>query len=414
MVEQSQDPYAALKSGSFWKFLVGKLLFTISLQIQGVVVGWQVYELTADPLALGMIGLAEAIPSLGIALFAGHIADNFNKKKIICLALATLVLCSMVLLVSALELEYFLENKLLFLIYGAIFISGFARGFLGPAQFSILPLTLPDKTFYKNAVSWNSTIWQTSQVLGPVLGGYLFAWFGLKFAYLADMVLLMFSVLVFLNLRLFQPEARNSSNKLNIFESMKEGLSFIKNRQEILGAMTLDLFAVLFGGAVALLPIFADEVLQVGPKGLGYLRMSPALGSILMMVIITYFPVRKNAGKIMILSVGCFGLCMIGFAFSEVFALSLFLLALSGAFDAVSVVTRQTLMQTLTPDHLKGRVSSVNNIFVGSSNEIGSFESGLAAKIMGLVPSVVFGGSMTILIAAIAYFRADKLRKVAF
>ncbi|MFQ3575600.1 MAG: MFS transporter, partial [Cytophagales bacterium] len=298
--------------------------------------------------------------------------------------------------------------------YVAIFISGFARGFLGPAQFSILPLTLPDKILYKNAVSWNSTIWQTSQVLGPVLGGYLYAWFGLKFAYMADIALLFGSLIVFFSLKLFQNENPKNENKQSVFQSMKEGITFIKNKQEILGAMTLDLFAVLFGGAVALLPIFAEEILNVGAKGLGYLRMAPALGSILMMVFITYFPIKRGAGKIMIISVACFGVCMIGFALSKLFFLSLALLAMSGAFDAVSVVVRQTLMQTLTPDHLKGRVSSVNNIFVGSSNEIGSFESGMAARLLGLVPSVVFGGCMTILIATIAYFKADKLRKINF
>jgi MFS family permease len=409
-----KDPYISLKQGSFRYFLLAKFFYTISFQVQSLVISWHVYKLTNDPLALGLIGFLEALPGIVVALFAGHFADNFVKKKIIVYSLVSIIICSLLLIYSALfEHNLKTNNAVLFFIYSAILLIGISRSFLAPAQFSILPLTLPNQVLYKNAATWNSIIWQSSQVLGPLLGAYLYIWKGILFSYFISILLILIAIMIFLNLELFQEEKFNLQND-SIISSMREGINFIKKHQEILGAMTLDLIAVLFGGTVALLPIFANKILNVGAQGLGYLKMAPAMGAIAMMALLTYFPVKRNAGKIMIFSVACYGICMILFALSKNLILSVFLLALSGSFDAVSVVIRQTMMQVKIPDNMKGRIAAINNVFVGSSNELGAFESGLAAKILGLIPSVIFGGSITVLVSVYAYFKFSKLRKVNF
>ncbi len=295
-------------------------------------------------------------------------------------------------------------------IYSVIFLSGIARGFFGPATFSFMPQLLPDKNFYINAVSWSSTTWQGASVAGPAIGGLLYGFFGVQASYAADVAL---TVLAFLFFFLIGSKPLPATTeRLPIKESLLSGIRFVFNNQIILSAISLDLFAVLFGGAVALLPIFASEILHTGPQGLGFLRAAPALGSVAMAVYITHNPIKIEAGKKMLFCVAGFGVCMILFGLSTNFYFSLLLLGLSGAFDSVSVIIRSTLMQTLTPEHMKGRVSSVNNIFVGSSNEIGSFESGSVAKLVGVVPSVIFGGCMTLLVVAITTFKADKLRKL--
>lgn len=404
------DPYAALKIKEFRKFTLGKTCFVIALQIQSVVVAWQIYSITKNPLSLGLIGLAEAIPSIAISLFAGHVADNSDRKKIIIWVLSVLFICSSLLWVFTLKPYEYIIAAGTAPIYAIIFISGFARGFLGPAQFSMMAQTLPDKSYYANAVSWNSTIWQASSVAGPAIGGFLFGWFDIQTAYGADAILMLISICLFISMVSKGKPAQTEVQ--NIWESLSSGLKFVFSSQVILSAMALDLFAVLFGGAVALLPIFASEILLTGPQGLGILRAAPAVGAVLTIFLTAHYPIKKFAGAKMLLCVFGFGLCMIGFGLSTIFWLSLFLLVLSGAFDAISVVVRQTLIQTLTPENMKGRVSSVNSIFVGSSNEIGSFESGLTARLFGVVKSVVIGGCLTLLVAGITAAKAKKLREL--
>lgn len=406
----TNDPYAALRIKEFQKFTLGKICFVIALQIQSVVVAWQIYSITKDPLSLGLIGLSEAIPSIAISLFAGHVVDNSDRRKIILWVLAVLLICSTLLWAFTFKPYTYIITTGTLPIYAIIFISGLARGFLGPAQFSMMAQTLPDKSYYANAVSWNSTIWQASSVAGPAIGGFLFGWFDIQTAYGVDAILMAVSIVLFISTvsqgKPVQTEVQN------IWKSLGTGLKFVFSNQVILSAMALDLFAVLFGGAVALLPIFASDILLTGPQGLGILRAAPAAGSVLTIFLTTHYPIKKSAGFKMLLCVVGFGLCMIGFGLSTVFALSLFFLVLSGAFDAISVVVRQTLIQTLTPDNMKGRVSSVNSIFVGSSNEIGSFESGVTARLLGVVKSVVIGGCLTLVVAGITALKAEKLRKL--
>ena len=415
----AHDPYAALRVPDFRRLVSARVLFIIASQIQGVVVGWQIYELTNNPLALGLIGLAEAIPSITVSLYAGHVADSVPRKRIIVPMMVVLFACSLslFLLTRPAGMVLFANQQLasfplyVAMLYVVLFVSGIARGFLGPALFSFMPQLLPDRALLPNAVTWNSTSWQASAVLGPAIGGLLFAKLGKGFAYGVDAGLMLLSLLLFLSIASRALPVREGE-RLNLGESILSGVKFIFANQIVLAALSLDLFAVLFGGAVALLPIFAKDILQTGPDGLGYLRAAPAVGSVLMAVWLTYSPMKKGAGRKLLWAVAGFGLATIAFALSKSFALSLFLLFLTGVFDSVSVIVRSTLIHTHTPEYMKGRVSAVNNIFIGSSNEIGGFESGAAAKLMGTVPSVVFGGLMTLVVVAVTALKADKLRKL--
>ena len=415
----AHDPYAALRVPDFRRLVSARVLFTVASQIQGVVVGWQIYELTNNPLALGLIGLAEAIPSITVSLYAGHVADSVPRKRIIVPMMVVLFGCSLslFLLTRPAGMALFANQQVasfplyVVMLYVVLFVSGIARGFLGPAVFSFMPQLLPERGLLSNAVTWNSSSWQAAAVLGPAIGGLLFAKTGKGFAYGVDAGLMLLSLLLFASIASRALPMREGE-RLRLSESILSGVKFIFANQIVLAALSLDLFAVLFGGAVALLPIFAKDILHTGPDGLGYLRAAPAVGSVLMAVWLTYSPMKKGAGRKLLWAVAGFGLATIGFALSKSLALSLFLLFLTGVFDSVSVIVRSTLIHTHTPEYMKGRVSAVNNIFIGSSNEIGGFESGAAAKLMGTVTSVVFGGLMTLVVVAVTAWKADKLRKL--
>ena len=422
------DPYAALRIPDFRRYIAARALFSVATQIQGVVVSWQIFKLTNDPLALGLIGLAEAIPSITVSLFAGHVADSVRRKRIVVPAVVVLVLCAatlwwlahpaqQALLAGGRVHSAALHATLVWPLYLVIFVSGIARGFMGPALFAFMPQLLPGRAALPNAVTWSSTTWQASAVLGPAIGGLLLhrsGWFpygSIEFAYGVDTVLESLALLFFISLgsRALPPR---EGERLRLGESITSGIKFIFNNQLVLAALSLDMFAVLFGGAVALLPFFADDVLHGGPDAFGYLRAAPAVGSVLMAVWLTFSPLQKGAGRKMLWAVAGFGAATVAFALSTNLYLSLFLLFLTGVFDSVSVIVRSTLVHTYTPEYMKGRVSAVNSIFIGSSNEIGSFESGTAAKLMGTVPSVVFGGLMTMAVVGFTAWRADKLRSL--
>jgi len=405
------DPYAALKIPEFRLFVLARLCLSLALQMQAVVVGWQIYSLTKDPLSLGLIGLAEAIPAIIVALYAGHVADNNNRKNIILTCVLVLLACSVALLMYTLPVSRGVLRQFgVWPIYLVIFLTGIARGFNNPAVFSFMPQIVNNKQLYGNAVTWSTTTSQGASMAGPAIGGLIYGFWGVTASYTVVVVLLFLATLFFMLIS--AKPLPHAEGRLPIKESLLSGLRFVFNNQIILSAMSLDLFAVLFGGAVALLPVFASDILRTGPQGLGFLRAAPAIGSILMAVFLTHRPVKINAGKRMLWCVAGFGLCIILFGLSANFWFSLVLLGLSGAFDSISVIIRSTLMQTLTPEHMKGRVSSVNNIFVGSSNEIGAFESGFAARLLGVVPAVIFGGCMTLLVVGVTSWKADKLRKL--
>jgi MFS family permease len=401
--------YAALKIPDFRLFIFARFCVTLAVQIQSVVVAWQVYDITKDPLSLGLIGLAEAIPSIGVSLYAGHVADTMQRKKIILVCVMTLLFCSLALLSFTTDLASTILMQGVFPIYTVIFVSGIARGFLSPALFSFMPQLVP-RELYPNAITWNSTQWETASIGGLALGGLLYEFFGITAAYAID-ASLTFSGLLLAWMVTNKPLPEISGEE-GVYEKIKAGLNFVFTNKLILSAISLDLFAVLFGGAVALLPIFADTVLHVGKEGLGILRAAPSIGALLIAFYVTRHPITRNAGKILLYCVAGFGVCMVFFALSTNFWLSLALLVVSGGFDCVSVIIRGTLLQTLTPENMKGRVSAVNHIFIGSSNEIGMFESGVAAKALGTVPSVVLGGFLTIGVVGVTGWLSKSLRNL--
>ncbi len=401
--------YAVLRLPDFRFFMLARVCITVAIQIQAVVVGWQIYEITKDPLSLGLIGLAEALPAITVALYAGHLADITERKKIILSCASLLVLCSLALFYFTMKASTLIALFGVVPIYSVIFVTGLARGFLQPANFSFMPQLVP-RELYTNAIAWYSTLWEVASVLGPAVGGYLIKLFGVQVSYAAvcGMMLLGLFFYAMVTSKPLPP----ISEEQGMIEKIKAGLKFVFRNQIVLSAMSLDLFAVLFGGAVALLPIFATDILNVGSEGFGLLRAAPGVGAIGMAFYLIHNPIKKNIGKVLLWAVAGFGFCMIGFGASNLFWLSFALLVCSGMFDSVSVIIRGILIHTSTPENMKGRVAAVNSIFVGSSNEIGAFESGVVAKLMGVVNSVVFGGIMTLLVVGVTAKRADQLVKL--
>lgn len=407
---QNKDAYAALRIRDFRLFVYARILLTMAVQMQSVVVGWQVYNITRDPLSLGLIGLSEAIPFFCVALFAGHVADIMSRKKIILIANIIYFICAVLLFMVTTSLHYFLDIYSALPIYLITIITGLARGFVFPAQAAFSAQLVP-KELYGNAATWNSVAWQTAEISGPAIGGLVCGFYSMGAAYFTVMVL---SITGIISLTFIKKKPVPEKLKTEtIFESLSAGVKFVFSNQVILSAISLDMFAVFFGGAICVLPVFADQILHTGAKGLGFLRAAPAVGAVIMSVAQAYFPPFKNAGRNLLIGVAGFGITIILFALTTNFYIALFVLMLGGMFDNISVVIRGTIIQIFTPDEMRGRVSAVNSIFIGSSNELGSFESGLAAKIMGLIPSVIFGGSMTLAVVAAVRKFAPKLRKLS-
>ncbi|MDP4199997.1 MAG: MFS transporter [Bacteroidota bacterium] len=386
------DRYAVLKIPDYRSFQIFRFLLTLGLQIQVVVVGWHVYALTHDPLALGLTGLAEAIPAIGFAIYGGYVADRHSRKRITIWSIAVMAL-------AAVMLCYLSTSTTWFAAYGAwpvyltIFFGGIPHGFLTPAATSFGTQLVP-KHLYANAATWNSTTWQTAAIIGPAIGGVMYGFAGVTASYASVVVLLAAALLAIA--RVQAPHNANQLRGESVIKSVKAGFRFVFDTPLLLSAISLDLFAVLFGGAVSLLPVFASDVLHVGPEAYGMMRAAPSIGAVLMAAILIARPIGDHFGRSLLFAVAGFGVAIIIFGLSRNFYLSVAMLVVSGALDNVSVVARFTILQSLTPDSMRGRVSAINSMFIGSSNEIGGFESGLAAKLMGLVPSVIFGGLMTI------------------
>ena len=406
-MQARNDPYVSLRNPNFLWYVASLVALTLGTQIQATVVAWQVYALTKDPLSLGLVGLAEALPFIGAALYSGHIADRHNRKVISLIALGVQVGCAIALLVLTAYSARFLARTI-WPIYVVVCASGLSRSFLQPARTALGAEIVPRDT-YANAVTWRSSLWQFAAVIGPAVGGVIYGFSGARLAYLIE------AVLCVIALALFAQIAYNRHPRLadegTIGDNLTIGIRFLLKQPELLGAQLLDLLAVLFGGAPALLPIFASEILHAGPQGLGVLRAAPAAGAVLVSVFLIHRKIR-NAGPMLFLCVGAFGLCWILFALSHSFWLSLGLLVISGMVDNVSVIIRSTLLTLRTPAHMLGRVSAVNQIFIGSSNEIGSFESGVAARLLGTVRSVLFGGLVTLGIVGMTAWRIPPLRKL--
>lgn len=408
-----RDSYAALRIPNFRRYILALFTLTLGIQIQGTIVGWQVYDLTRDPLALGLVGLAEALPAISMALFAGHVADTHDRRRIALMALMVLVGCSLALWWLAGPRPFgdqpVLSATRVRGIYAIIVVSGLARAFLQPAR-QALSAELVPRSLYSNAITWRSGSWQMAAVLGPALGGALYALGGITLSYAVDALLMVVAVLWLASVRHTSPPREVSHEPIR--SSILGGLRFVFGDPLLLSALTLDLFSVLFGGAIALLPIFAGEILQAGPTALGLLRAAPAVGAVVSSVLLARWPPVANTGRNLLLAVAGFGVFTIGFGLSRSLPLSLACLVLAGASDMVSVVIRSLMLQRRTPETLLGRVSAVNQIFIGSSNEIGAFESGIAARWWGAVGAVVFGGVATLGVVAAVAWQVPSLRRL--
>lgn len=390
---------------SFLWLLAFRVLIVLAYQIVAVVVGWHIYELTGDPLALGLVGLAEAIPYFACALFAGYAVDHYSRRMFGVLAAVMLFFNTLTLIaVSA----GWVGGDASLWIYGSIIFTGLARAFITPTYSALFSLILPREQ-YARASGIGSAAFQFGLVLGPALGGILVGWAGKTATYSVAALLCLGAAGVLLSLKVKQQPPAESAP---VFTSIAQGLRFVYGNQIVLGALTLDMFAVLFGGAVSMLPAFIHDIFHYGPEGLGILRAAPAVGAVITGLLLTRHPINLHAGRWLLSAVAGFGLCIIGFALSSNFWMAGVMLLLSGIFDGVSVVMRTTILQLATPDEMRGRVSAINGIFIGSSNELGAFESGVAARLLGLVPSVIFGGAMTLAVVAITARLAPKLRRL--
>lgn len=402
------DPYIAMRFPEFRSYIAMRFLFTFAYQVQAVVIGWHIYQLTKDPLSLGLIGLAEAIPSIAVTLYGGYIADKSDKKKLLVWIIGSMLCCSAVLAVVTTDdmLRLIGQTPVIIIIYVMIFFIGIARGFYSPTAFALMAQIIP-KEHYPNSSTWNSGSWQTASIMGPAVGGLLYAFSGITacFVVIVTFIALALGCIIFFVKNYpayFVP-------KENIFKSLSEGIRFVFKSRMILGALSLDMFSVFFGGAVALMPIFAHDILKVGAEGLGFMRAAPAFGAVITMFILAKYPPMNKPWRNLLLAVAGFGISIICFGLSRNFYLTLLCLFFEGAFDSVSVIIRSTILQILTPEEMRGRVSAVNGIFINSSNEIGAFESGATARLMGTIPSVIFGGSMTLLIVIFTYFKTKRL-----
>jgi MFS family permease len=403
----TQDAFAALRYRDFSIVTLNQFCLTLAILIQEIIVAYSLYKITKDPLTLGLIGLAEAIPFIALSLWDGYFADRFNKQTIMKICLFFAIPLPLVLwgLFHAYGLKQIELSTLSWGVYAVIFGLGTIRGFYNPSATSLKPFLIP-REIYANGATWTTIGWQSGVIIGPMLGGFMLAFFGRETSFISVAVVLS---LCFLLVNLLSKRTFPKIETERVLQSLGEGFRFIAKTKIVLWAISLDLVSVLFGGVIALLPIFAEDILKIGPEGLGYLRAAPSIGALITMIALTRFPPTRHAWRNMLLAVAGFGLFTLLFAYSNYLWLSLFALAMTGACDSISVVIRQTILQIYPPENMRGRVAAVNGMFVSSSNELGAFESGLAAKYLGPVIATVFGGSMTLLVVALSWAKTKDL-----
>ncbi|MCC6514833.1 MAG: MFS transporter [Chitinophagales bacterium] len=411
MSTPKKDPYIALRYKEFRAYVLARFLITIAVTMQAIIIGYEIYELTNSKLLLGFIGLAEAIPAIGNALYGGYIADKSDKRTMLVMFVGIYtILCAALLFFTHTSMIASIgKDNVVIIIFVIIFLTGIARSFSGPASFGLAAQIVP-RDVYQSAITWSSSAWQLGAVLGPGIGGLLLGILGIT--HTLSIIVIILSIAVLAILYIEKKPVQFVPQNESVVESALQGLKFVFHNKVILSCITLDLFAVLFGGAIALLPVYAKDILHVGAEGLGFLRAAQAIGAIIMLMYLAYFPIKKNAGIILLLAVFGFGVFIILFGISKIFWFSMFCLMMSGALDGISVSIRHTIVQLSTPDEMRGRVSAVNSMFIGSSNEIGEFESGATATAMGTVPAVIFGGCMTCLVVIVTYFISPSIRKM--
>jgi MFS family permease len=396
----------------FTWFIIARILFIAGLRMTPVLLGWRLYEITGSKLALGFLGLSEVIPAILLALPAGVKVDKSNKHRLIsiCIALYFFIMLGLLIVTSHWMQENYSRPLIEWSIYALVFCTGAVRAFTGAAFNAFLAQLIPQESLVK-AVSVNSMVWLIAAVTGPAVAGVLMGYTNITIAFIPVCVLIGISFFLFQKIK---PKPVSWQGSSKTWDGVKEGLRFVFHQKALLGAMSLDMFAVLFGGAIALLPVFASDILHVGPQGLGWLVAATYLGNFVAIAWLTTHPLKKKQGRTLLYVVAGFGLCILVFALSQNFWLSFIALFAGGLFDGVSVIIRGTVVQLFVPDEMRGRVSSVNSIFINSSNELGQFESGVAAAAMGTVPSVIFGGCMTLVVVAVTWFKAPGLRKFEY
>jgi MFS family permease len=413
LTQVTSDPYAAVRIPEFRNLMFGRFTFIMALRMMSTLVGWWVYDLTRDPLAIGLVGLSEVIPAVSMALYAGHVIDINDKRRLVLRGVFGYTMSALMLLFFSTGFisDRFSNNHIAIGIYAVIFCTGIIRSFTGPTFSAMIAAIVPRQTL-QNATTWTQGTWLSASVTGHAVGGFLIAFIGINGTMIVICSLLIVAFFILSLLKPKPPAAASGEKKT--WESVKEGLRFVFRTKEILGAFSLDMFAVLFGGAKAMVPVYARDILKIGPIGFGWLNAAIDIGAIIIVVLLTFFPLKKAQGKKLFLAVAGFGCCIIVFAFSKWFVLSFMAMLIAGMLDGISVVVRGTVMQLRTPDHMRGRVSSVGSMFINSSNELGDFESGVMAKLMGVVPSVAFGGCMTLLVVIITWLKAPSLRKFEY
>lgn len=402
-----------LQHAEFRNFIISRFFLIMALRMLGTVAAYQLFQITRDSFSIGLAGLAEFIPVFCLALYAGHVIDRSDKRTLLLRSILIYSVCTLAMVILTLPtvIGYFSARTLPWLFYAIIFCTGVIRAFAGPTTHALIAQLVPRDILHL-AANISSSTWLIASITGHASSGFLIAGFGVNKTY--GIILLIALISALFLMRIEKKPILAKSTDVSAWQSVKEGLRFVYQNKIMLGALSLDLFAVLFGGVVALVPEFADRILMVGPIGFGWLNAAIDIGSILTIVLLTLRPMKKKQGERLFYAVGGFGLCIILFGLSDIYWISFLTLLLAGMFDGVSVVIRGTILQLTTPDHMRGRVSSVNSLFINSSNELGQFESGFAAKALGTVPSVLFGGCVTLLVVVITWLRAPSLRKFEY
>ncbi|HVX28085.1 MAG TPA: MFS transporter [Parafilimonas sp.] len=411
--DSTGSAFDAVRIPEFRNLVIGRFSFVMALRMMTTLLGWWIYNLTNAPFAIGLLGLSEIIPAISLALYAGHIIDLSDKRKLLIRGISLYFIAALTLLLLSTKnsTQIFSNNTLAIFIYVVVFCTGVVRAFTGPVFNVVLAQVVPKKLL-QNATTWNQAAYLSASVSGHAIGGLLIAGLGNTGTFTVIVCLMIIAFVVLTNIKPKPPLSRTSEKKT--WDSVKEGLHFVFKTKEILGALSLDLFAVLFGGAVAMVPVYARDILKVGAEGFGFLNGASDLGAICSVILLTAFPMKRKQGYKLLFAVFGFGICIICFGISKLFVLSFIALMVSGMLDGISVVVRGTIMQLKTPDNMRGRVMSVNSMFINSSNELGQFESGVAAKLLGVVPSVVFGGCMTIAVVITTWIKAPALRKMEY
>ncbi len=409
----NKEGLSPLKEKEFRLYISCRFIYIMALRMVGTVVAYELFQLTQSSFAIGLVGLSEFIPVFSLALYAGHVIDKSEKRTLLLKGMIGYSFCVVLLIICTLPATQHKISKhwLEYCFYAIIFLTGIIRAFAGPVSHAIVAQLVP-RNILPFAANISSSTWLIGSIIGHASAGFFIAGIGVNNTFIIILLYILIAATILSFVK--RKPILNTQKDIAAWDSVKEGLRFVANNKIMLGAISLDLFAVLFGGAVALIPEFSEKILHTGPIGFGWLTAATDIGSITIIVLLTLFPMKKQQGKRMLLAVAGFGICIIAFGLSNIYFISFVALLCSGICDGISVMVRGTILQLTTPDEMRGRVSSVNSMFINSSNELGQFESGFASRVFGLVPSVIFGGCMTLLVVGVTWFKAPALKEMEY